>query len=353
MGNPNKSSTLLDMFQHPVFRVKDGVVSEVNHTAEALGIKSGAPVDALLPHCLDAYRAYEGGCLSLTVATDCVSFIATVLRTEDGDVFHLRSQEATPELQMMTLAAQQLRGPLSEVMTAVEAVFEKEDIQDRQQIGLINRGLFRLLREIGNMSSIASYQKGRAYGKETRNIVGIINEIVKKASHLCSTSGQKLQYTALNDEIYCPVDTEMVERAIYNLISNAIKYSPANTPIIVKLSRKKDKLLFCVESQCTDKALTQGNLFMRYVRDASVEDGRHGLGLGIPLIQCAAAAHNGALLMDHPATDTVRFTLTLSTLSDRGSVLKAPYPTFDYIGGWDHGLVELSDVLPASAFENE
>ena len=92
---------------------------------------------------------------------------------------------------------------------------------------------------------------------------------------------------------------------------------------------------------------------MRYVRDAAIEDCRHGLGLGIPLIQCAAAAHNGTLLMDHPSADSVRFTLTLSTVSSGIPVVKTPFPNFDYLGGWDHGLVELSDVLPASVFEDK
>ena len=56
--------------------------------------------------------------------------------------------------------------------------------------------------------------------------------------------------------------------------------------------------------------------------------------------------------MDHPDEDTVRFTLTLSTATSKEPVLSSPFPDFDYMGGWDHGLVELSDVLPASAYEN-
>ena len=353
MCNPNKTTALLDMFQHPVFLVKDGSVMEVNHAAKAKNIKVNTPIADILPHGNDDYCAYTGGCLSLTVQVDGADYIATVLRTEDGDVFHLQELGDSPDLQVMALAAQQLRAPLAEVMNATEALANTETIQNQHQIGLINRGLFRILREIGNMSAISTYRKGRKFGKETRNIVAVIDEIMEKAQSLCNTTSDRLQYTADKGVIYCSVDVEMLERAVYNLISNALKFSLANSPVIVKLHHKNEKILFTVESQSFDNTLTQGNLFMRYIRDASVEDGRHGLGLGIPLTQCAAAAHNGALLMDHPNDSTIRFTLTLSTKSDRDPVLKAPFPNFDYMGGWDHSLVELSDVLPSTAFEKK
>ena len=48
MCNPNKTSALLDMFQHPVFRVKDGNILEVNHTAEIRNVKLDTPVADIL-----------------------------------------------------------------------------------------------------------------------------------------------------------------------------------------------------------------------------------------------------------------------------------------------------------------
>lgn len=352
MNNPKNSTALLDMFQHPVFRVKDGHILEVNSTAETREIQAGIPIADLLPNNYDVYCGYTGGCLSISVQVGGVEYIATVLRSEDGDIFHLQDLEESPELRIMALAAQQLRNPLSEVMTATETLFSKELIQNREQIGLINKGLFQLLREIGNMSAVSTYKQGRTYGKETKNAVAVINETMEKAQVLCSNTSKQLRYTSICEAVYCSVDEEMLERAIYNLVSNAIKFSPANSTIDVKLSKGNNKLCFSIESETADTSLTHGNLFMRYIRDASVEDGRHGLGLGIPLTQYAAAAHKGALLMDHPSSGHVRFTLTLSTQSDQTQVLKTPFPKFDYMGGWDHGLVELSDVLPASQFEN-
>lgn len=357
MKKPNESMAMLDMFMHPVFRVKDGVICEVNSHAEQYQVTPGTQIKVLIAPNEEEYAAFEGGCLSLCVRIDGMDYIATVFRTDDGDVFHLQSTEESPELRIMTLVAQQLRCPLSEVMTAADALFSKDEVrgsdENREQAGLISKGLYQLLREIGNMSAVSTYRQGRLYGKETTNIVAVINETLEKAQTLCNRSSQRLAYTALWEDVYCAVDTEMLERALYNLISNAVKFSPADSAITAKLSLGQNKLRFTIQSKITDPALTQGNLFMRYVRDASVEDGRHGIGLGIPLTQFAAAAHNGTLLMDQPAEDTIRFTMTLSTINNKGPVVSTPFPAFDYMGGWDHSLVELSDVLPSSAYENK
>lgn len=345
MKNPNESIGMLDMFSHPVFRVADGIIAEVNTYAADCGIRKDLSIFPLLKANKEEYTAFEG-CLSLGLDIEGVPFIATVFRTEEGDIFHLQHNGETPELRILALAAQQLRAPLSEVMAAAEGLADKETA------GLINKGLYQLLRQIGNMSDASTYRQGRIYGMETANATAAINEIMEKALLLCNKDGQRLTYKPLLEEIYCPIDREMLERAVYNLVSNAIKFSPSGSVSAAVLTAGNGKLRFSVESYLADAALTQSNLFARYVRSAAVEDGRHGLGLGIPLTQCAATAHRGTLLMDRPTEDTVRFTLTLSTEDPRGTVLSTPFPNFDYMGGWDHGLVELSDILPSSAFEN-
>ena len=291
MKKPNDSMAMLDMFTHPAFRVKDGIICEVNSYAAHSRIEAGTPIDALIVNDIDMYAAFGGSCLSLCVNADGVQYIATVYRTETGDIFHLQSTEDSPELRIMTLAAQQLRSPLSEIMSAANNLFAKEAIQEtaenREQAGIINKGLYQLLREIGNMSAASSFRQGRTYGKETKNIVAIINETVEKAQALCNTPARRLDYAPFSEDIYCGVDSEMLERAIYNLISNALKFSPAGSLVTVKLTAVQDKLRFSVQSQMTDPSLAQGNLFLRYIREADVEDGRHGLGLGIPLTQYA------------------------------------------------------------------
>lgn len=353
MSNPKNPISMLDMFQHPVFCVKDGFIQALNDRAVACGFAVQTPIAELLCCDEDIYTLSAGDCLCTGVQTANIRYIATVIPTDDGDYFHLQVANPGSEVRTMALVAQQLRAPLSEIMTATEAILGTEGTQNADECHLIYKNLLRMMREVSNMSAFASYQQDRLYGKQTANIVSVINEVLEKAQNLCNSSVQQLHYIPYAEDIYCPTDTEMLERAIYNLISNAIKFSPEGSVAKAKLSAENNKVYFSIQSKLSDPTLTKGNLFLRYLRDAAIEDGRYGIGLGIPLTQYAAVAHNGALLMDYPEADVVRFTLILSAVPSKEILLKAPFPAFDYTGGWDHGLVELSDILPLSAFKTK
>ena len=148
MDKPNESIALIDMFSHPVFRVKNGIIEEANHAALQRNIVIGAAVPDLIADDPGAYEFYCGGCLSLRISVDGIQYIATVLRAEAGDIFHLQSEYSRDEFRTMSLISQQLRQPLSSIMLAADNLFSKSDFkEDPQKAALaaqMNKGLFQL-----------------------------------------------------------------------------------------------------------------------------------------------------------------------------------------------------------------
>ena len=92
-------------------------------------------------------------------------------------------------------------------------------------------------------------------------------------------------------------------------------------------------------------------IFFRYRSAPSITDGNNGLGIGIPMVQAAASVHNGSLLVTQPTQGKVRFSLTIPITQDNSGNLRSPIIRPDYAGGYDRSLIELSDILPASAYE--
>ena len=96
-----------------------------------------------------------------------------------------------------------------------------------------------------------------------------------------------------------------------------------------------------------------GNVFSRFLRQPGIEDGRSGIGLGIPLVYAAAAAHGGTLLIDSSPETGAKITMTIRLKKADGTQLRSPVLTMgDYTGGCDMALLEFSDVLPAEKFED-
>jgi signal transduction histidine kinase len=98
--------------------------------------------------------------------------------------------------------------------------------------------------------------------------------------------------------IYVDADPIVLRLAIRNLLENAVKYSPSNTPIVFKVGTEEGSLSaqFYVTNQIIDKAMLDGDLFARNKRGADRRYGGDGLGLFI--VNEVAKMHEGSLRFD-------------------------------------------------------
>lgn len=347
MEKPNESVKILNMFTHPVFLVADGVVTEANDAAASKGFAAGTAVSEFLTDNLQEYEAFQGSYLSLTVNKDGLGYLATIVRSDNGDAFHLRSSSLSAQFRTMALIAQQLRQPLSGVMIAADTLLhlaaDSKDPDKAAQAAQMNRNLYQLLREVSNLSAVQQIADGCCYS-QIHHITGLVDEVMACSKAYAQQSKRTLEYSGLYEDIQSLADSELIERALYNLISNAVKFSPEESVVSAKLTRSGSKLRFSVSNRISPDA-DKSNLFARFMREPGIEDGRHGIGLGLPLIQHVAAVHGGSLLMDLPEENTVRFTMTLPIRQNADNVVRTPVMSFDYLGGYNHALVELSDIL--------
>lgn len=349
---------LLDMMACPAFCVKDGIIIKVNHDAEAYTIETGTPIDRLLETGAEEYAAFSGGCLYLNLSLCGHSLGFSVKRTAGLDIFRLEEDGDTAELRAMALAARELREPLASVMLTADRLFPvsglEDDPQTREQVARINKGLFQMLRVIGNMSDANRYCTDSGSRQETRDICAVIDEIFDKAAALVAHTGISLTYEAHHEAIYCLTDSEKLERAILNIISNAIKFTPKDGTVHAKLTRRGSRLYLTVQdSGCGIAESLRGNVFSRYSRRPGVEDGRFGIGLGMVLIRAAAALHGGTVLIDQPEKAGTRITMSLAIRQNAGGQMRSPIRMPDYAGERDHSLIELSESLPVHLYESD
>ena len=347
---------MLDLMVRPAFCVKDGIVAGANQDALRLLIQPGTPMEALLPEDAEEYRNFREGCLYMTLHILGQPLDASVTKNGEYEIFVLEQEADHAELTAMALAAQELREPLANVMAVADRLFPvvgtEPAIQD--QASRINRGLFQMLRIISNMSDAARYTQETQPRQEMREITAFLEEIFQKAKGLIEQTGTKLEFRNLHENIYTLIDSEKLERGIYNLLSNALKFTPANGTIEVTLTRRGKKLYLTIQDSGTsvDPKL-RGSIHERYRRNPGLEDGRFGIGLGMVLIRAAASAHGGTVLMEYPPEKGTRITMTLRIRQHSSGIFHASPLKVDYAGERDHGLMELSDALPAKVYRKD
>lgn len=345
---------MLNLIEAPAFCVKNGEVVLLNEAARNSGIAEGMLVNDLLHTGIREYGEYKGGCLFLELKIGG----ASVNRVDEYDIFRLEDTEDQAHLQAMALASQDLRQPLTNVVTIADQLFPlaEEDSNPALQelIARINRGLYQMQRIIVNMSDAFRYSKETVSRKETVNICEHINEQFAAAGELIAHTGMTLAYTPLTEAIYCLADTEKLERAIHNILSNALKFAPKNSTIQAKLTRKGNMLYLTVadSGDGINPSLRQ-NVFSRYRRQPGVEDGRYGIGLGMVLIRNAAAVHGGTVLMEQSESVGNRLTITLTIDQSSAEGLHSPIMKVDYAGDRDHHLLEFANSLPAKLYRKD
>ena len=352
MDKQTDNMDLLDLIVAPCFCVRDNRIIQYNQAASRLFLEENAELLPLLTTGAEEYRKFSGGSLYLTLNISGQIMGAAVERRGGLDYFILESEKESSELRALALASRELRSPLSSVIITAERICSaavQEDPGLQQQAAMLNKSLHQLLRIVGNMSAAGAPPSRQ----ETCEIGTVFQEIFEKARTFLSETGISLDYQGPDVKIYCLADAQELERAVMNILSNCVKFSRKDGKISACLTRQGKML--CLKIQDNGTGIPEnirGSIFRRYLRQPAIEDGRYGIGLGMVLIRSAAANHGGTVLIDHPAQGGTRVTLTMAIRQD-SATLCSPVMRIDYAGEKDHALIELSDVLPASAFLKE
>lgn len=348
MTRQTDTDEILDLLICPGFCVKDNQIVKINQAAAALLVAPGTDVRSLLLTGAEEYTNFQGGCLYLTLNLSPEGWGCSVVRREDADYFLLDQPTQDEALRTLALAARELRNAMSGTFVSANQLSQKLESEDpliQEYLSRMNQSLNRTLRIIGNMSDAAQWSQRSAM--EVREIGNIFSEIFEKAGAFCESAGITIAFDPLKESVYTLVDREQLERAALNILSNAMKFTPAGSCIRISLTRRGKFIRLTVRDLGSGIADdVRSTLFSRYLRHGGIEDRRFGLGLGMVLIQSAATAHGGTVLIDHPAEGGTRVTMTIAIRQTSDSQLRSPLLMPDYAGYWDHTLLELSDCLP-------
>lgn len=348
MQTPSSIHALLQMAGHPAFCVHGGMITAANEAALARLVPIEEPVSQLLITGQTEYSQFSQGRLCLSLRISGTEYDATVRIVEDFHIFVLESAYEDAQLQVLSLAAQQLRTPLSSMKAMMDHLLPEipEDTSSDPYLAYLYRAMDQMQRIIYNMSDANRYTTTPAR-VSMRDVDAFLRELLAHCSALCEHCGIRLEYKGTDAPLYSLIDSERLERSIYNILSNSIKHTQKGGTIQVQLTRLGSRMAITIQDSGKGTDSGTGDLFHRYLREPALEEPSKGLGLGMSLIRSCARSHGGAVLL---CTNDIGLRLTMSLQIRTDSSIASPSVQFDYAGDQDHGLIELSDVLPAELY---
>lgn len=269
--------------------------------AGSAGILTAAPAD----HAASAAAAFLAHCIG-TAAVE-VRNAAELTRLHERLAALNRNQN-----EFIRIVSHDLRSPLTSMRGFADmldlGVGGELNERQRQFTEKITSGILSMTSIVENIQDAGRFDPETGFYETSRDAVDI-GEVVGRVVHsqLIPAEKDDLSITVwiADDLPIINADVNMLERAITNLVDNAIKYTPNGGVINVSVSRMHDErhgdhLRISVQDNGLGiSAEDQQKLFQRHVRLSRSDQKRiKGTGLGLFIVRSVAQRHGGEAWVD-------------------------------------------------------
>ncbi len=230
----------------------------------------------------------------------------------------LRTTEAERDRYRQTIhfVTHEMRTPLTAIQGSSELMgrYALPEEKRKQIAGLINSESKRLGRMIEMFLSVERLSAGQVeLKKETFSAAALMAGCVQRALPLAERKEIRVLTAAAASDILLTGDRELMEYAFYNLLTNAIKYSPQRTQVTLAAVRREAHAYISVEDQGIGMDRKEvKRIFQKFYRTRRAEQsGEAGTGIGLSIVEQIVIQHGGTIeVMSSPGHGS-RFTMVL------------------------------------------
>ena len=206
----------------------------------------------------------------------------------------------------------ELRTPLMLIQGSAERLRSQKMIagEAKQPLANMQSSVNRLLRLTSQLLTFNKLQNDRLHLRlQQTDIVRLARDITQSFSDIASTRRMALNFSTTTASCEMPLDRDMFDKMLYNLLSNAFKYTPDGGEINVRLKTDEGRQQIAVEdSGIGIKPEQKEELFSRFARSTVAVD---SIGIGLNLAYQLARLHHGTLThQDHEGGGSI-FIITL------------------------------------------
>lgn len=226
--------------------------------------------------------------------------------------------------ELLGVVSHDLRNMLHAVMGFGALIGKAEVEPDHQERVLlysqrIHRAGMRMNRLIGDLVDLASIEAGSlAVHREVGDPSHVIDEVIDTFKTAAAEQGLALESEVARGLPSCDFDAARLLQVLVNLVTNAIKFTPAGGRIVVRLELVEEDLRFSVAD--TGKGIPADQLvavFERY-RQVTPND-RRGVGLGLYIAQCIVQGHGGKIWVESGVTKGSTFYFSIPASPPKSS----------------------------------
>ncbi|MES2276217.1 MAG: two-component regulator propeller domain-containing protein [Bacteroidota bacterium] len=202
----------------------------------------------------------------------------------------------------LTNVSHEFRTPLSLIMAPANKMFTRADQEQKQQLNMIRKNARRLLNLVNQLLDFRKMEVQELKLHSTPgDIVKFISEISLSFTDIAEEKGIDFMFDTTVDSIFTSFDHDKIERILFNLLSNAFKFTPAGGKVSVLLNVNKEGPL---EIKVMDTGIgipheKQNKIFERFFQHDIPESMiNQGSGIGLAITREFVKMHGGEIAVE-------------------------------------------------------
>ena len=253
---------------------------------------------------------------------------------EQLEIVSKQLEEATQaKLLFFTNISHEFKTPLSLILGPVQTLLAHNSLPKEEQdlLFLIKKNSNRLLHLISEVIEFRSYENGKMQMYFTKgNLKRFLTELNSFFSDRIKQKKLNFQFLAEDTSFEMAFDKEKVEKIYFNLLSNALKFTPQGGSITVSLEKEDLPLTPSKGGVAVLRVFNSGSYIPKdkqsevFEHFYKINPDSEGSGIGLALVQALVASHNGTISVESTEGEGTTFVIRLPFTQEQVSV-KAVY----------------------------
>lgn len=289
-----------------------------------------------------------------------VSFYTSKLRLRASLELEKKEKTQIEELnqskfRFFTNISHEFRTPLTLIVSQLDVLMERSDIQPPVYGKLVNihRNTLRMKRLITELLDFRKQEQGYEQFKFSRqNIYSFLDEIYQTFREYARAKHIRLEYFNKERSLEVWFDVVQLEKVIYNLLSNAFKYTPLGGTVSLSVQEYEDSVVVLISD--TGIGIARENIDKIFDRFYQVDslDNQKGTGIGLALAKSIIEAHKGKISAQSLEGKGTTFVVELP-LGDNHIAPSQKVATPDIDSSCISELTVYTDKMPGETVEEE
>lgn len=219
------------------------------------------------------------------------------------------------QLQFFTNISHELRTPLTLIAGPTEQLLEDKTVQGthRRMLQMVERNTKILIQLVSEILDFRKVQNNKAVLKLNRfNLGETLRLWADDFDAVTSRKGITVKVDAPADAAQATViaDRDKLARVFFNLMSNAVKYTPKDGTITITLRHNEGTFFFTMNNDSV-KTISKDDLTHIFERFYQPKGSIGGTGIGLALVKANVDLHHGSISVTSSQEEGTTFSITL------------------------------------------